>query len=287
MKWLCALALVANPLFAGDALHISGTSETRVRTSAYVRIEGGVVVVTAPSGDIIVPRTARLDVRAGSGSATIENVAAVSIKKPSGALQIRGIAGDVSIEMSSGEAVVRHVGGRLTALTGTANLDVADIAGDLTVTSINGNTTAACIGGAVSVSDTNGVTELRSTRGDVSVDTTSGRASWTGRPLPSHRYRMKTLSGVVSLSGRGPLSDVAIALSTHAGRMSTDVALPRRESRRLEGVFGRGSARISLDAFDGAVELQWNERGGNDGDCSGVGSALHRNQPGDGRGHGE
>jgi DUF4097 and DUF4098 domain-containing protein YvlB len=262
-----------------------------------VRIEGGVVTVTAPAGagvtEIVVPRTSRLDVRAGSGSATIENVANVSVKKPSGELQIRGIAGDVFIEMSSGQAVVREVGGRLTAVTGTANLDAAGVAGDLTVTSINGNTTASCVGGAVSVSDTNGVTELTATRGDVSVDTTSGRASWTGTPLPSRRYRLETLSGVVSFAGRGPLGDAAVALSTHAGRISSEVVLPRRETdrqgriRRLEGVFGRGSARISLDAFEGAVELQWKERGGNDEDCSGLGSALRGNQPGEGRGHHE
>jgi len=277
MSLLAAVALLVTTADGRASLYIHGTADREIRTTAAITRHGDAVTVTAPPGkgvtDIAVPHGSRLDVRAGSGRAVIENVAAVKITKPSGELEIRGVAGDVSLEMKSGNATVRDVGGRLDAVTGTANLDASAVAGNATVTSINGNTTLRCVGGSVVVSDTNGAIDVRATRGDVSIDTTSGRAAWSGVPVPSRHYLLKTLSGVVTADGRGPLRDVAVALSTHVGRVSSSIALPNRRAdehgrtRRLGGVFGRGGAEIALDAFDGNVELRWNERGGADENC--------------------
>jgi hypothetical protein len=267
------------------SLRIIGSAVDRVRTSARVAEQNDFTTVTAPAGtgvtEVIVPRDDRLEVHAGSGSVVIEDVAAVAVTKASGELRISNIAGSVSVEMSSGNAVVRRAGS-FEGVTGTANLTIVDVTGAVVVTSINGRTTVSCIGGAVSVSDTNGVIDVRASRGDVTIETTSGRATWTGVPLASRRYRLKTLSGVVKLAGRGALRDAAISLSTHAGHLSSDVALQVRDTnahgptRRLARTFGSGGTRIDLDAFDGNVELQWNERGEDDENCSRGDSAVRR-----------
>jgi hypothetical protein len=259
------------------SLRIIGSNESSVRTSAAVATREGVVVVTAPAGkgvtDVVVPRTSVVEIRAGSGHAFIENVAAVSITKPSGELEVRGVAGSVAIQMTSGNATV-HDAGSVAAVTSTANLEATNVRGDVTVTSINGRTTLSCVAGSVSVTDTNGVIALNATRGDVTVNTTSGRASWTGVPLSKRRYELKTLSGVVTFHGAGPLEGAAISLSTHAGRLSTNIALPnrKRDGRgRVLRVWSSGSgAQITLDAFDGNVELEWNEKGDEDEDCTGT-----------------
>ena len=278
-------------------VRITGGAARRATVStggppATIRVEGNVVTIVAPASaesvELIVPRAgAALDVRSSSAHVTIDDVASVVLRQSSASARITRVAGDVTLDKKSGNAELRQIEGSVRATTATANLDANGVAGDVTVVSINGNTTLSCVAGSVTVSDTNGVIELAATRGDVNVETTSGRATWRGEVLSARSYRMKTLSGVVAMEGLGALRDVSIALTTHAGRIESHVPLPSRQHspagrlRRLSGTFGAARARVELDAFEGAVELQWNERGDDDELCR-TGAAAVRDGDDDG-----
>lgn len=222
----------------------------------------------------------KVEVRSESGRVIISGVTAATVRTKSGEIRVSDVTGDVSLGTSSGEVVVTRVNGDLTADAGSANLRITDTrgstnitmttgnvdlkyaVGDVRVVSINGRTSIHCAKGRVDIGDTSGVITLSGVDGDIDVMTSGGRAMLTGLPGTAHHYRLRTLSGSVTVNLPEDTSDFTATLSSYSGKIQNDFPVlddlptqPAKKGRRQTTRIGNGRGRIELDSFDGPVRL--------------------------------
>lgn len=118
-----------------------------------------------------VPKEMILDVKDSSGSAEINNVAALEIIDSSGELEIENIAGDVVAVDSSGSLSVENVGGSVTLTDSSGNIEVQSVQKDLTINvDSSGDIDARDVNGNVLIKvDSSGSITVKDVAGDFTV----------------------------------------------------------------------------------------------------------------------
>jgi DUF4097 and DUF4098 domain-containing protein YvlB len=183
-----------------------------------------------------------------------------------GNISINNLEGSVSLRTDEGNISVQTVGasggGFVEATTGSGNVDLSNINGDVRIVAISSGITVQCVKGDVAARVSSGQVAVSNIDGDVELNVSSGSASFTGPIHPERRYRLKTLSGNVSMDIPDSVGFTAV-LSAYSGQLETDFqfpnaspTLPRRSNQRIIGKYGDGTGRIELDSFSGHVSLR-------------------------------
>lgn len=183
-----------------------------------------------------------------------------------GNISISDLDGGVSLRTDDGNISVRRVGspggGLIDVATGSGNINLSNIKGDVRIVSISSTITVECVKGDVAARVSSGQIAVSNTTGDVEANVSSGSASFTGPIHPERRYRLKTLSGNVSMDIPDSVGFTAV-LSAYSGQIEKDFQFsnepqtpPSRTTRRVVGKYGDGSGRIELDSFSGHVSLR-------------------------------
>src|SRR5688500_5926286 len=183
-----------------------------------------------------------------------------------GNISINNLAGGVNLKTDDGNISVQrvgsHGGGFVEATAGSGNVDLSDINGDVRIVAISSGITVQCVKGDVAARVSSGQIAVSNIDGDVELNVSSGSASFTGPIHPERRYRLKTLSGNVSMDIPDTVGFTAV-LTAYSGRIEKDFQLsndsqiqPSRTNRRVVGKHGDGSGRIELDSFSGHVHLR-------------------------------
>lgn len=151
-------------------------------------------------------------------------------------------------------------GGLVETMIWSGSIDLSNINGDVRITAISSNIAVRCIKGDVAARVSSGQIAFSNTAGDIDANVSSGAISFTGAICPECRYRLKTLSGNVSMNIPDTVGFIAV-LSAYNGQVNTDFQFPdasplNRSKQRIIGKYGDGSARIELDSFSGGVELR-------------------------------
>jgi hypothetical protein len=184
----------------------------------------------------------------------------------SGNISVSDLDGGVSLKTDDGNISVRRAGspggGLVEATTGSGNVDLSNINGDVRIVSISSGITVQCVKGDVAARVSSGQIAVSNIDGDVELNVSSGSASFTGPIHPERRYRLKTLSGNVSMDIPDNVGFTAV-LSAYSGQIEKDFQFsndsqipPSRTNRRVVGKYGDGSGRIELDSFSGRVFLR-------------------------------
>jgi Putative adhesin len=183
-----------------------------------------------------------------------------------GNISVIDLDGGVSLRTDDGNISVRRVGSRgggiVEATTGSGNVDLSNINGDVRIVAISSGITVQCVKGDVAARVSSGEITVSNIDGDVELNVSSGSASFTGPIHPERRYRLKTLSGNVSMDIPDSVGFTAV-LSAYSGQLETDFQFsndsqtpPGRTNRRVVGKYGDGSGRVELDSFSGHVRLR-------------------------------
>ena len=183
-----------------------------------------------------------------------------------GNISINNLDGGVNLRTDEGNISIQRVGssggGFVEATAGSGNVDLSNINGDVRIVAISSGITVQCVKGDVAARVLSGQIAVSNIDGDVELNVSSGSASFTGPIHPERRYRLKTLSGNVSMDIPDSVGFTAV-LSAYSGQIEKDFQFsndsqtpPSRTNRRVVGKYGDGSGRIELDSFSGHVHLR-------------------------------
>ncbi|HEX5702110.1 MAG TPA: DUF4097 family beta strand repeat-containing protein [Pyrinomonadaceae bacterium] len=183
-----------------------------------------------------------------------------------GTITVNNLDGGVNLRTDDGNINVQRAGslggGFVEATAGSGNVNLSNINGDVRIVAISSGINVQCVKGDVAARVSSGQIAVSNIDGDVELNVSSGSASFTGPIHPERRYRLKTLSGNVSMDIPDTVGFTAV-LSAYSGRIEKDFQLsndsqtpPSKSNQRIIGKYGDGSGRIELDSFSGHVHLR-------------------------------
>ncbi len=201
-----------------------------------------------------------VNVKTDSGGITVRRVGSANTQTKNGEITAENVEGDFTAKSENGNVKLADIEGLVEVTTGNGNVEMLGVEGDVKVVAINSKILAQCVQGDVEISDTSSQIMLLGIGGNVDVSTSNGKANFIGTIKRANRYRLKTLSGAVSMAIPNDVGFTAL-LSSYSGQIETDFKfqndsqISSKTNRRGTIRFGDGEARIELDSFDGRIRL--------------------------------
>ena len=212
--------------------------------------------------ELKVPRSAKFEpIQTGSDTITVTDIEGfVVVKTDSGDIKAINI-GSIQARTGNGNISLENINGRIDLITANGNIKARRIQGDARIISVNAKINIDCVKGRIEISDTSSQIWLTGIEGDVDVSTSNGKAYFIGAIRSENRYRLKTLSGAVSMT----ISDdtgFTVTLSSYSGQIEKDFIFQNdsafrkgKTDQRFIGKYGDGKAQIELDSFDGRISF--------------------------------
>ena len=155
-----------------------------------------------------------------------------------------------------------NVGGMVDVAATNGDLRVHNAGGDVRANSATGDIEVRCAKGRAEVSSASGGITLIGVGGDVDASTASADVIFRGMMKAGGSYRLKSLSGDVSMTIQPDVAGFTATLTTYSGEINTDFPLKVESpvqggpiNRRITGTYGNGQAKLALDSFSGAVRV--------------------------------
>jgi DUF4097 and DUF4098 domain-containing protein YvlB len=192
----------------------------------------------------------------------------LTIGSISGSINASGIKGDVSANSISGSVHIANAGRIASAKSISGDVEILDTQtdGTMEVSSVSGTVTVRKVAArSIDVGSISGSVVVQDARCDrVQAHTISGNVEFGGTLAKGGRYELNSHSGDVrvALAGNTGFEVEATSFSgsirsdfpvTIGGDRSGQQFSPRR--RALRGVYGDGSAVLSLTSFSGSVVI--------------------------------
>lgn len=245
----------------------TGVVKLDVKVPLKIRIEP----IDAKIGSVSVSNSeSSLNIKTSTGNIKLANVGAAFLETASGEINAESMKGNLKVEADfnqdnrkSVNINLRNIGGNTEIITGDGVITAQNIGGDVRLTSVHSpKISFQCVKGRVEINDTHSIISLSGIEGDLELTTTTGEAHFTGEVRAGKRYKMKTLTGVVSMSIPENSGFIAL-LKTYSGELRSGFMLENDElqsavknNKQLSGKYGNGQARIELDSFIGATRLR-------------------------------
>ena len=234
-----------------------GKIKLEVKLPRYIELEPIYV-----SGDniFISDLDGAVNVKTDSGEISVRRTGAVNAQSKNGAIDAENVEGDFIAKTENGDIKLANVEGTINITTGNGSVEMRGVEGDVKVAAINSKMLVQCVRGDVEINDTSSQITLLGVSGDVDVSTSNGKANFVGAINRASRYRLKTLSGAVSMTIADDAGFTA-ALSSYSGHIETDFKfqndsqMSNKTNRRGVVRVGDGEARVELDSFDGRVRM--------------------------------
>jgi len=197
---------------------------------------------------------------AGDGDVKIARVSSIKVTRRRGDITIREAKGDLTARSFNGYIVAENVRGSVDVAAANGDLRVSNAGGDVRANSATGEIEVRCAKGRAEVSSASGSITLIGVAGDAEGSTASGDVIFKGA-IRGGTYRLKSLSGDVSMTIQPDAPGFAATLTTYSGKIETDFPLKVDSplqgpiNRRITGRYGNGEAKIALDSFNGEVKI--------------------------------
>jgi hypothetical protein len=250
----------------GQRLHVKaygGEVTVRVWNRNEVRVEAAasgrqrVEVSTAP-GTVIVRTQGRhgpsdLDLRISAPAwmpltvsgvntdATVEGIQApITIETVEGEVNVTGGDGLISLRSVQGAVTLRRAKGRISVNSVNEDVQVVNSSGEIKAETVNGDITLDAVNAAA-----------------LDASTINGDITYAGPISNGGRYALSTHNGDILLTvAEG--SNANVAVSTFNGEFESEFPVPLSGTRKGRGfsfILGNGSAQITLQSFQGTIEL--------------------------------
>jgi DUF4097 and DUF4098 domain-containing protein YvlB len=233
---------------SGDQVTVEGGSATLGRTLVVSgsgrlgRVRGGPLRVTVPSW-------ARVELTNLGGPVTVARAPEhLEVTAINGDVTVHGGSGTVSLTTVNGRIAVRDFNGRrleVEAMTGEVDIDGA--VGAVVVNTIN-----------------DGITLRNIRSSSVEAGSVNGEIQWTGALAGDGRYHFEAHNGSVILRVPQAL-DARLHVITVMGDFNTQIQGTVHGDARRSGfgfeprdftvTFGRGSARVEVETFNGGIHV--------------------------------
>jgi hypothetical protein len=201
-------------------------------------------------------------INAGNGDVKIMRVGSLKVSRRSGDVTVREVKGDVTARSFNGDVVVDNVGGLVDVAATNGDLRVHNAGGDVRTNSATGDVEVRCAKGRAEVGSASGSITLIGVGGDVDASTGSGDVIFRGPIRVGGNYRLKSLSGDVSMTIQPDVAGFTATLSTYSGEIDTAFPLKVESpvqggpiNRRITGTYGNGQGKLALDSFSGTVKI--------------------------------
>jgi DUF4097 and DUF4098 domain-containing protein YvlB len=213
----------------------------RSATTLSVRTQGRRGPPASVDLRITVPAWMALDLSGVNTEITVTGArAAISAETVQGDVQVQGGEGLVSLSSVQGSVSLAGAKGRLEVHSVNADVDVSASSGEITAETVNGDVTLSRV-------DASSVTAT-SLNGDVEYD---------GPIRNGGRYALSTHNGGILLTvAEG--TNAAVSVSTFNGEFASEFPVTLTETRkgkRFGFTLGNGSAQVTLESFQGSIEL--------------------------------
>lgn len=192
----------------------------------------------------------------------IPDRAQIRVKSVSGDIEAYIIGGPVDLETVSGkiELAGAGMGAECTSVSGSVYAE--EITGDTKLNSTSGKVQAKGIKGSVEVISVSGsvVLEKISDAEEIEVRSVSGSIKMQGELSPGGNYEFKAISGGVRLDLPSK-SNFELEASTMSGSMSCDFDIKvsgEISRKKMEGVAGKGGARLKISTLSGGIKVNKN-----------------------------
>lgn len=189
----------------------------------------------------------------------------LNVRTVSGSVSVTGIKGDLSLESVSGTVTIAGAAQISSAKSVSGNVVISDtqVDGSIDAGSVSGNVQLRGVeAGRIDLGSVSGNVVLEDVAaGRADAQSVSGDVSYSGTLAKDGRYDFQSHSGEVRLAVAGK-SGFEVTASSFSGSIRSDLQLgdrggdaeDRRGRRRsLRGVYGDGSAFVSLTTFSGSV----------------------------------
>jgi DUF4097 and DUF4098 domain-containing protein YvlB len=166
--------------------------------------------------------------------------APITAETVEGEIDVTGGDGLVSLRSVQGSVTLRGARGRINLNSVNEDVRVSGSAGDVVAQTVNGEIDLQ-------------VTDAPS----VDASTVNGDIRYSGPIRNGGRYSLSTHNGDISLTVAEGTS-ASVAVSTFSGEFESEFPVPLRGTRQGKGfnfTLGSGSAQVTLESFQGTIEL--------------------------------
>jgi DUF4097 and DUF4098 domain-containing protein YvlB len=166
-----------------------------------------------------------------------------------GPVTVETVQGQVDVEGGDGLVSLQSVQGSVSLRGAKGSIEVHSVNEDVTVTGSSGEVTAETVNGSVSLIKVEG--------SSVTATSVNGDLSYDGPIRNGGRYTFSTHNGDITLAVP-PTTNAAVSVSTFNGEFESEFPVTLTETRkgkRFSFTLGSGSAQVTLESFQGSIEL--------------------------------
>jgi DUF4097 and DUF4098 domain-containing protein YvlB len=182
-------------------------------------------------------------------------------------LDLSGVYTDMTVAGTRGPITAETVQGEVDVTGGQGLISLRSVQGAVRLKGAKGRIQVNSVNEDVRVSDTSGEIVAETVNGEIvleRVDATSleattvnGDVGYDGPIRSNGRYTLSSHNGDVTLA-MAPTSSATVDVSTFNGEFESEFPVTMREARkgkRFSFILGAGSAQVSLESFQGTVQL--------------------------------
>lgn len=224
-----------------DAEGSTGVEIDRSATTVTIRTSGR----RGPPSDVDLHVTAPawmpLDVSGVNTGITVAGTRA--------AISAETVQGDVSVKGGDGLVSLRSVQGGVSLTGARGSLEVHSVNADVEVSASSGEVTAETVNGDVTLDRVDATS--------VTATSLNGDVAYNGPIKSTGRYALSTHNGDVTVTVAEGTS-ASVSVSTFNGEFASDFPVTLTETRkgkRFNFTIGSGSAQVTLESFQGTIEL--------------------------------
>jgi hypothetical protein len=173
----------------------------------------------------------------------------VTVVGTRGAISVETVQGDVDVDGGDGLVSLQSVQGSVALKGAKGRLEVHSVNEDVRISHSSGEVTAETVNGDITLSKVDATSVMSSSvNGDLTYD---------GAIRNGGRYAFSTHNGDITVSvAEG--SNAAVSVSTFNGEFASEFPVTLTETRkgkRFSFTLGTGSAQMTLESFQGSIEL--------------------------------
>jgi DUF4097 and DUF4098 domain-containing protein YvlB len=173
----------------------------------------------------------------------------ISVVGARGPVSAETVQGQVDVEGGVGLVSLQSVQGSVSLSGAKGRLEVNSVNEDVVVRGSSGEVTAETVNGDITLSRVDATS--------VMVNSVNGELDYDGTIRNSGRYAFSTHNGDITVTVPEG-SNAAVAVATFNGDFASEFPVTLTETRkgkRFSFTLGTGSAQVTLESFQGSIEL--------------------------------
>ena len=166
-----------------------------------------------------------------------------------GPVTVETVQGEISVDGGEGLVTLQSVEGAVSLRGAKGRIEVHSVNEDVSVTASSGDISAETVNGEISLAQTDA--------SGLAASTVNGDIDYEGPLRNGGRYALSSHNGDLRLTvAEG--TNAAVAVSTFNGEFESEFPVTLTEARkgkRFSFTLGTGSAQVSLESFQGSIQL--------------------------------